>query len=82
MVQYRIDDLQLHHSAYMRVVLGPGGGNRYPGFSGDALDGFCHWAHDLSQYCGVFLSGSNQDFEAIAQKAAVDTKVAGINRLQ
>src|SRR5437868_689109 len=39
LVTYHIGELSLTHDEYMRALLGKDGGNKYPGFSDDPLDG-------------------------------------------
>jgi hypothetical protein len=65
----------------MRVLLGPEAANQYPGFSEDPLEGFRHLAHDLGRFCGIFLSGSDEEFEAIVKQVEADAKVTGVKRL-
>ena len=72
MVTYHVGERHVEHPAYMRAVLGPDGGNQYPGFSAEPLDAFRHLANDLTKFCGGFLSGSEEDFEAIANKVAAE----------
>jgi len=69
------------HASYMRAVLGPAGGNQYPGFSTDPLDAFRHLAHDLESYCDAFLGNSDSEFEATVRKAAAEARPPGVRRL-
>jgi hypothetical protein len=69
LVTYHVGDTSLDHEAYMRVVLGAKGGNQYPGFSSDPIDGFRHLAHDLSEFCQSFLGGPDEEFNGIASGA-------------
>ena len=73
LVTYHLGERSLDHEAYMRVAAGANGGNQYPGFSFDPIDGFRHLAHDLSKFCQSFLAGSDEDFNGIASRA--NTKV-------
>ena len=50
LVTYRIGSLSLTHESYMRALLGKNGGNQYPGFSDDPLEGFRHLSHDLAHF--------------------------------
>lgn len=70
LVAYHVGDSHVSHQSYMRQVLGPGGGNQYPGFSQDPLDGFRHLAHDLGHFGSDFLQGSAADLRRAAQAAA------------
>jgi hypothetical protein len=81
LVTYHMGSLSLTHDAYMRAMLGRGGGNQYPGFSFDPLDGFRHLRHDLSHFCGDFLSGSDEEFERLMLKAQEQEKVKGLREL-
>jgi hypothetical protein len=66
LVAYHLGDRSVDHAAYMRAVLGVNGGNQYPGFSSDPIDGFRHLAHDLESFCQSFLSGPDEEFNVIA----------------
>jgi hypothetical protein len=68
LVTYHIGALSASHEAYMRDLLGREGGNRYPGFSDDPLDGFRHLAHDLERFAADFLSGSGATLKAAAAR--------------
>jgi hypothetical protein len=81
LVTYQIGCLTLTHDAYMRALLGRGGGNKYPGFSNDPLDGFRHLGHDLTQFCGDFLSGSGEEFKRCVAKAQEQEKIKGFKSL-
>ena len=69
LVTYHLGSLSLLHEAYMRALLGRNGGNQYPGFSDDPLDGFRHLSYDLTHFCGDFLSGPGEEFKACVAKA-------------
>jgi len=69
LVAYRGGPSVVQHEHYMRAKLGRNGGNQYPGFSDEPLDGFRHLAHDLEQYASEFLSGSDAEFAAMAVRA-------------
>jgi hypothetical protein len=69
LVKYHVGDAALDHASYMRAVLGATGGNQYPGFSSDPIDGFRHLAHDLRNFCQSFVSGSDEQFNVIASDA-------------
>jgi hypothetical protein len=68
-VTYAAAGLTIPHEFYMRAKLGHAGGNAYPGFSSDPLDGFRHLAHDLEHHCQEFLSGTDTEFATIAELA-------------
>lgn len=81
LVTYHMGDLSLTHESYMRVLLGKNGGNKYPGFSDDPLDGFRHLSYDLSHFCGDFLEGSGEGFERCVVKAKEQEKITGFKAL-
>ena len=81
LVTYHLGDLSLAHTSYMRALLGKNGGNQYPGFSDDPLDGFRHLRHDLSHFCVDFLSGSGEEFGRYVIKAAEQEKIKGFKAL-
>jgi hypothetical protein len=69
------------HEAYMRSLLGRGGGNQYPGFSSDPLDGFRHLSHDLTRFCGDFLDGAGEEFRLCHARAEERANVTGFKAL-
>lgn len=66
LVTYHVGSSSLTHRDYMRALLGEDGGNQYPGFSDEPLDGFRHLKYDLSHFCEDFLSGSGEEFKRYA----------------
>jgi hypothetical protein len=60
LVTYHIGDVRVSHDVYLRALTKGAGGNQYPGFSDDPLDGFRHLANDLQKFCGDFLSGGGE----------------------
>ena len=68
LVEYRVGSRVVSHEDYMRVVAGRGN-NAYPGFSDDPIDGFRHLASDLQQFAGVFIDGSDAEFDALVAEA-------------
>ncbi len=81
LVIYHVGTLSLTHADYMRAMLGPQAGNRYPGFSDDPLDGFRGLAHDLQHYATDFLTGAGQEFERCHHDAERFNKTPGFKRL-
>src|SRR4029077_9672981 len=55
LVAYHIGPDSLRHEVFMRSLLGRDGGNRFPGFSDDPIDGFRDLRHDLEIYGKDFL---------------------------
>jgi hypothetical protein len=68
-VLYEVGGDLVAHDAYMRTVLGPVGSNMFPCVTGDPIDGFRHLAYDLERYAGAFLSGTDEHFKLIVQRA-------------
>ena len=81
LVTYHMGSVSLTHEAYMRALLGKNGGNQYPGFSGDPLDGFRHLNYDLAHFCGDFLNGSGEEFERCVVRAEEQEKDKGFKAL-
>ena len=81
LVTYHLGDLSLTHESYMRALLGKNGGNQYPGFSNNPLDGFRHLSYDLAHFCGNFLNGSGEEFERCVDKAKEQEKIKGFKAL-
>jgi hypothetical protein len=81
LVMYHVGGISLPHEDYMRAVVGRRGGNQYPGFSDDPLDGFRHLRHDLEHYCSAFLTGTDDDFQQVATKVATQPRVTGFKAL-
>jgi hypothetical protein len=71
MVRYHIDDQSASHESYMRE-LNVWNQCRYPGFSGDAADGFRELAHDLA-FANDFLCGDAAVLRNAAAKEALKT---------
>jgi hypothetical protein len=65
LVSYHLGDLQVPHEAFVRTVHGASGGNAFPGFSTDPLDGFRHLRHDLDRYGAAFLRGSDEELRSL-----------------
>lgn len=68
LVAYHLGTSAVSHLSYMRELLGDAGGNKYPGFSDDPLDGFRHLAFDLENFASDFLSGSGEVLVRVSQK--------------
>jgi hypothetical protein len=58
----------------MRAVVGSKGGNQYPGYSSDPIDGFRHLSHDLGFFCQAFLDGSEEEFGVVASNARIPAR--------
>lgn len=80
-VRYEIGGRELDHATYMRELLGPGGGNRFPSFADDADAAFAALRHDLEAYAGDFLSGPGDEFRACCAAAEEAKGLTGPQRL-
>jgi hypothetical protein len=65
----------------MRVVLGPGGGNHYPGFSAESRLQFEDLKFDLEHFAGAFLLGNLDEFSRLAKGAEEWKSKQGCSRL-
>jgi hypothetical protein len=77
LVTFHIGDVSVSHDAYLRALTKGEGGNQYPGFSDDPLDGFRHLAHDLQKFCDDFLSGDGKVLIAAVQDQRAREENAG-----
>ncbi|HEX4948070.1 MAG TPA: hypothetical protein VFZ34_15465 [Blastocatellia bacterium] len=68
LVTYHWGDASVSHQFYMQMLLGKIGGNQYPGFSTDPLDGFRHLAYDLQRFADDFLKGDGEVLRRAAAK--------------
>ena len=68
LVTYHLGDLQVPHEAFVRTVHGASGGNAFPGFSNDPLDGFRHLRHDLERYGAAFLRGTDEELRSLLRR--------------
>ena len=76
LVAYHIGAESVSHDAYLRALTKGEGGNQYPGFSDDPLEGFRHLAHDLQKFCSDFLSGDGGVLLAAAQDQRAREEIA------
>jgi hypothetical protein len=81
LVTYHVGATSVAHELLMRVLLGSAGGNAYPGYSTDPLDGFRHLQHDLLRYGAAFLNGTDAEFTELAHRAASLAKLKGFRAL-
>lgn len=77
-VCYQIDEKEINHSEYMRVI---GINGEYPGFSKQTSDAFVHLANDIEKHASVFLGGTDHDFRQIIQLAKSNPKKKGFGAL-
>ncbi len=81
LVTYHFGKTSIDHDSYMRVQLGPEGGNKYPGFSEDPLSAFRDLAYDLRNFATAFLTGDFKEFSRCAIAAEEWKKIPGLARL-
>jgi hypothetical protein len=82
LVTYHIGSDRLPHEVFMRAMLGPSGGNRYPGFSDDPLEAFRDLRYDLENYSADFLSGSGEVFQDCVKIARVAGNLSPLERME
>lgn len=68
LVTYHLAESTVSHLSYMRELLGNAGGNKYPGYSEEPLDGFRGLAFDLENFANDFLTGSGEVLVRASQK--------------
>jgi hypothetical protein len=81
LVTYHFGKTSIDHESYMRVQLGPEGGNKDPGFSDDPLNPFRGLAYDLRYFAAAFLNGDFKEFLRCALAAEDWKKIPGFARL-
>ncbi len=81
LVTYHFGKTSVGHEAYMRALLGTSGGNKYPGFSEEPLDGFRGLAYDLENFAGAFLKGNYKEFQKYVIAAQEWERTPGFARL-
>jgi hypothetical protein len=81
LVTYQLGTLVISHEAYMRSLLGSRGGNKYPGFSDDPLDGFRDLAFDLETFSIDFLTGPGEEFARCVKISQEHEKRTGFSRM-
>jgi hypothetical protein len=81
LVIYHLANISLDHESYMRAMLGPNGGNKYPGFSEEPLEGFRGLAHDLSSFGAAFLTGDPEQISHYVALAEAWKKAPGLARI-
>jgi len=82
LITYHVGASSLRHEVFMRALLGPEGGNRFPGFSVEPMDAFRDLQYDLQTYTGDFLSGSGEMFRTCVESARAARKLSGIERAE
>jgi hypothetical protein len=68
LVTYHVGQTSLDHEGYMRV-LDVRDKCAYPDFPKEPLDSFRGLVRDLESYCSVFLSGTDDQFRALVERA-------------
>lgn len=81
LVTYHFGALSLGHEDYLRAILGPARGNKYPSFSDEPLDAFRGLASDLETYATAFLDGDEAEFARLIETARKNAKIVGFARL-
>ncbi len=81
LVTYHFGSVSIGHEAYLGAILGAGGGNKFPGFSDEPLDGFRGLAYDLETYAKAFLAGDMAEFVRSVELARKEEALPGFARL-
>jgi|SRR5271165_2934614 len=81
LVTYHFAEFSLDHDSYMRVLLGPRGGNHYPGFSEEPLSQFENLKFDLEHFASAFLVGDKEEFARCVKAAREWNDKKGLARL-
>jgi hypothetical protein len=81
LVTYHMGTLKISHESYMLSLLGPSGGNKYPGFSEDPLDGFRALAFDLETFSKDFLAGRGEEFARCVKISEERDRRSGFSRM-
>jgi predicted RNA-binding Zn-ribbon protein involved in translation (DUF1610 family) len=80
-VRYELGEHTLDHGEYMMALLGSGGGNRFPPYLHDPLEGFRALRFDLERYCGDLLEGSGEEFLRCCREARERRDESGFRRV-
>ena len=81
LVSYHLGLASISHEAFMNAILGPKGGNKYPGFSDEPMSAFRDLAYDLETHCGAFLTGDKSEFARYVKMARKNDALKGFERL-
>jgi hypothetical protein len=81
LVTYHMGKRVASHESYMRSLLGSRGGNKFPGFSNDLLDGFRDLAFDLEHFSIDFLAGSGEEFARCVKISEERENRTGFSRM-
>ena len=82
LVDYHVGSDSIRHEVLMRALLGRAGGNHYPGFSDDPMEGFRGLKHDLEHFADDFLAGSGDAFRKGVEQARGAKKLTGLQRAE
>lgn len=81
LVRYHFGNFSIAHDSYMYAVLGPQGGNRYPGFPKNPLSAFENLKFDLENYTSAFLVGDEKEFARCVEIAKKRESIVGLARI-
>lgn len=80
-VRYEVDGHELEHTDYMRELLGPAGGNRFPSYSENAAEAFAALRDDLQRFGGDFLAGPGDEYMRCWRVVDEERGLSGPQRL-
>ena len=78
LVRYHLGARSISHDDFMWSVTRGRGGNQYPGFSDDPLQGFRDLTQDLMRYGQEFLVGPDGDLDRRIDDATAHPKPSGL----
>lgn len=79
-VEYQISGSSISHAEYMEAI-GKKKEASYPGFSNEPIEAFNHLLADISQYCDLFLMGSDEEFIKLINEYKSKPKKSGFKAL-
>ena len=82
LVTYHIGSESMRHEVFMRALLGRPGGNHYPGFASDPMDGFRDLRYDLENFGADFLKGTGEHFHHCVNEALAARKLSAFLRME
>ncbi|MCQ8129391.1 hypothetical protein [Methylomonas rivi] len=79
-VEYQVSGQTITHAEYMEAIDKKREAS-YPGFSNMPITAFEHLRSDISQYCGTFVNGNDDEFMKIIKAYRAKPKKSGFAAL-